>query len=203
MEELFIFAGKAATGKDTALNYFKGSQYNILVSDTTRPKRPTEVDGVDYNFINNKTFIKKIKENQYLEFTKYIVGHEVWYYGTGKNAIKKDKINLGVLNPEGVLKVADSEFSKNLFVILFKVSDEVRKQRYIEREVKVRDENSTTLEARFDKRRKKDDLDFFELEEKLLRRNIKFTTVINDCSFEKLCVETEKIVNEKVMEKEI
>ena len=201
MKELFIFAGKAATGKDTALNHFNGPEYNILISDTTRPKRPTEIDGVDYNFISNKTFLKRIKENAYLEYTKYNVGHEVWYYGTGKHSIKEDKINLGVLNPEGILKVAESEYKHNLFVIIFKVSDEVRKKRYIDREFKVRDENYKALEARFDKRREKDDLDFLNLEDELLKRDIKFTTVFNDCSSNELCTITEDIIRKKTATK--
>jgi len=201
MEELFIFVGKAATGKDTALNHFVGPEYNILVSDTTRPKRPTEKDGIDYNFISNRTFLKRVKEGNYLEYTKYNVGHEVWYYGTGKHAIKEGKINLGVLNPDGIYQVAKTEFKKNLFVVIFKVSDEVRKKRYMDRELKARNEDLVALEARFIKRSIKDDDDFSNLEEKLDREHIKYTTVLNDCSFEDICKKTEEIVKKEYLNK--
>lgn len=39
----------------------------IIISDTTRPPRVYERDGIDYYFIPEKDFIRGINKNVYLE----------------------------------------------------------------------------------------------------------------------------------------
>ena len=45
---------------------------------TTRPKRPGELHGLDYDFVDHETFSKMISENKFLEYAK-VFDH---YYGT-------------------------------------------------------------------------------------------------------------------------
>ena len=52
----------------------------LSVSYTTRPPRPGEVNGVDYYFVDEPTFLSMIKEQAFLEWARV---HDQ-YYGTAK-----------------------------------------------------------------------------------------------------------------------
>jgi len=60
------------------------------VSATTRPKRPNETDGVEYFFITEDEFKKKIENGEFVEWEKFYD----YYYGTYKSFID-DNINSG------------------------------------------------------------------------------------------------------------
>jgi guanylate kinase len=60
------------------------------ISATTRPKRETEVDGIEYKFLTEEEFEKKIKSNEFIEWEKFYD----YYYGTFKSVID-ETINLG------------------------------------------------------------------------------------------------------------
>ena len=56
---LIPIIGKSASGKDTALKqlykeFKKDYDVSVIVSDTTRPPRDGERNGIDYNFITKK-----------------------------------------------------------------------------------------------------------------------------------------------------
>lgn len=53
------------------------------VSATTRPKRANEIDGVDYFFITEKEFEKKISNSEFIEWERFYD----YYYGTLKSVV--------------------------------------------------------------------------------------------------------------------
>lgn len=57
-----------------------------MVTCTTRPPRPKEKHSKDYYFLTKKEFKKRIKKNEFLEWTKV---HENIYVGTLKKELKK------------------------------------------------------------------------------------------------------------------
>ena len=61
------------------------------ISCTTRPPRPGEMDAVDYHFIRQEEFEKKIANNEFLEYAEY-VGN---YYGTSA-ALIEEKLERGI-----------------------------------------------------------------------------------------------------------
>lgn len=63
----------------------------LSVSATSRSPRPGEVEGVNYYYLTQEEFQKKIDENYFLEYTNY-AGN---YYGTPKEYIKK-KLDEGI-----------------------------------------------------------------------------------------------------------
>ena len=85
---LFIFAAASGTGKTTLVNALLKTlaDIKISISHTTRPKRPAEVDGQHYHFVNDKTFENLIAENAFLEYAD-VHGH---YYGTSKSWIEQE-----------------------------------------------------------------------------------------------------------------
>lgn len=102
MKKIKVIAliGEAGSGKDFLLRCMLGNypQYNEIISCTTRPMRMGEVDGKNYYFLTNGRFQELVKENQMLETAEF----NGWYYGTMKQALSEDKINIGVFNPTGI-----------------------------------------------------------------------------------------------------
>lgn len=60
------------------------------VSVTTRPKRKNEVNGVDYFFVDDKEFERRIKNNEFIEWERFYD----YYYGTLKSFVD-DNISAG------------------------------------------------------------------------------------------------------------
>ena len=56
----------------------------MSISATTRPRRPGEVHGVDYNFIDGVQFDKLIKTGELLEYAKVFD----YYYGTPRDQVE-------------------------------------------------------------------------------------------------------------------
>ena len=102
--KIFVIYGKAATGKDTFAKAIKkklGDKVNLVVSATTRPMRPGEVDGEDYIFLKKSDFLSAIVCGYFLEYKEF----NGWYYGILKNSIKKGTTNIVVVDPSAAKKM--------------------------------------------------------------------------------------------------
>jgi guanylate kinase len=66
---LIVLSGPSGAGKDTVLNTLKqsGHSFHFVVTANTRPKRPEEVDGVDYIFVSKERFAEMIDKDELLE----------------------------------------------------------------------------------------------------------------------------------------
>lgn len=85
---LIVLSGPSGVGKGTILKEFVNDpQLNLAysVSMTTRNRRPTEVEGVNYNFVNRETFESAIQQGELLEYAEF-VGN---YYGTPMKNVEK------------------------------------------------------------------------------------------------------------------
>jgi guanylate kinase len=67
---LLIISGPSGVGKTTITRAVErsipGSVFSV--SATTRPKRPTDVEGVDYHFVDDATFDAMIERGEFLEW---------------------------------------------------------------------------------------------------------------------------------------
>ncbi len=84
---LFIISGPSGTGKSTIVSAIlkKRPQLGYSISFTTRPPRGDEQDGVDYHFISQDTFRKKIDADELAEWAE-VHGH---LYGTSARYIEE------------------------------------------------------------------------------------------------------------------
>ena len=84
---MVILSSPSGAGKTTLVKLLSEKKnFYISVSHTTRTPRPNEINGIDYFFINKKSFQKLVDGNEFLEFAKVFDN----YYGTSKeNVIKK------------------------------------------------------------------------------------------------------------------
>lgn len=66
---LVVVSGPSGVGKDAALRRMNDLHYPFyfLVTNTTRPKRENEIDGVDYHFITKERFAEMEARNEFLE----------------------------------------------------------------------------------------------------------------------------------------
>ena len=91
--KLFVFSAPSGSGKTTiiknVLNTFKELSFSI--SATTRSKRPTEEEGIDYFFLDETAFRQKRDNDEFLEWGKFFG----YYYGTLKSFVF-ERINKGI-----------------------------------------------------------------------------------------------------------
>jgi guanylate kinase len=66
---LVVISGPSGAGKDTVISRMKelGYPFHFVVTATTRPKRPGEVDGVDYLFLSEEEFDSMLERGEFLE----------------------------------------------------------------------------------------------------------------------------------------
>ena len=78
--KLIVISGPSGVGKSTVVAQVMSMNKNLQfsVSATTRPMRPTDVEGETYYFVDRPTFEKMIEEQQFFEYAEF-VGN---YYGT-------------------------------------------------------------------------------------------------------------------------
>ncbi len=67
---LIVLSGPSGAGKDAVLHRMKerGLPFHFVVTATTRPQRPDEVDGVDYIFVSQDAFAGMIDRDELLEY---------------------------------------------------------------------------------------------------------------------------------------
>jgi len=83
--KILVFSAPSGAGKTTIVKEILKDFPMIVfsVSVTTRPKRKLETDGVEYFFLNEKEFLKKIENDEFIEWEKFYD----YYYGTLKSFI--------------------------------------------------------------------------------------------------------------------
>ena len=84
---LVVISGPSGAGKGTICKQLlmEMSYLKVSVSATTRKPREGEAEGISYYFIDEEEFIKRINNNEFLEYAK-VYGN---YYGTPKNEVFK------------------------------------------------------------------------------------------------------------------
>lgn len=124
---MIVLTGASASGKTvTALDLQKRHGLVKAITTTTREKRVGETDGVEYFFISKEEFLKRLKENKFVEHSLYNNN----YYGCGVDQVSDNKIV--VLDPNGLhafLKLKD----KNIVSFLLIANEDTRRARMVSR----------------------------------------------------------------------
>ena len=118
-------SGKSSIEKVLADNY----GYEKITSYTTRPIRNGETDGVDYNFVDHKTFSDMLESNLFAEYDEYSQSR---FYGTLKSDYA-DGNKVAVLTPNGFRNVKQNCKTDDIFAVLVESSLGTRIKRYIDR----------------------------------------------------------------------
>lgn len=89
--KIIILTGKSSCGKNAIYRELTKINYIGLVTNTTRPPREHEKDGVDYNFLTQKHFQELIDKGDMIEYRKYNTAFGTWYYGSSAENIDLNK----------------------------------------------------------------------------------------------------------------
>lgn len=86
---LDIIAAPSGAGKTSLVRALVACLPGLVVSmsTTTRPRRPGEVDGVDYHFVDMATFEAQVEAGQFLEHARVFDN----YYGTSKASVQAQR----------------------------------------------------------------------------------------------------------------
>ncbi len=85
---LFTISAPSGAGKTSlikALLAKKPESVVVSVSHSTRARRPGEVDGVDYHFVEVAEFEKMVEADQFIEHARVFDN----YYGTARRSVEK------------------------------------------------------------------------------------------------------------------
>lgn len=126
---LVVVSSPSGGGKTTIVNAVKermGLEYSV--STTTRPPRSGEKDGMHYNFVSKKDFLRYIRDNRFAEWAE-VHGH---LYGTDSKYIK-EKVEQGKtvlldIDVQGALSIK-KDFPGAVLIFISPPSMEVLKKR--------------------------------------------------------------------------
>ncbi len=132
---LIVLSGPSGVGKGTVRRaLFQMPNHDLVysVSMTTRKPRPGEVDGVDYYFVDKETFLRRIKENKFLEWAEF-VGN---YYGTPRDKVE-EQLDQGKevvleIEVEGALQVR-KQMKDAVFIFLVPPGKQALYERLLQR----------------------------------------------------------------------
>ena len=124
-QKITILVGPTCGGKTTLQNHMvKHNGYTKIITETDRPTRVGEVNGVDYNF-HNQQYLSLVDPNDVLlPRTWQVINGDIYRYWISKtsleNFIKTNKYGVIVLDPRGARKLIDilsNEYRIQPFVV--------------------------------------------------------------------------------------
>ena len=183
---IIVISSPSGAGKTSACHELikRDKSIALSISDTTRSPRDNEIDGVDYNFINEDEFKNRIKNKSYIEHAN-VFGN---FYGSQyKNIIDHFKNGSDVLfdiDWQGAKQLKSSSFRNIVSIFIVPPSKDAIYKRLKSRAVTSGD-NEIAIENRMNK-----------YETEMRHKNDYDHVVINDKL--EICVdELEKIINNK------
>lgn len=126
---LLIISGPTGAGKDKIIEAFlnEHKDWYMPVSYTTRDIKEGEEEGIDFHYVTNQDFFKKVEQGIFLEWGE-VYGE---YYGTPKHAllkrIKEGKNAIVEVDPRGAFKIKESYKDAILIFILPNSIEDMKK----------------------------------------------------------------------------
>jgi guanylate kinase len=108
---VIVVTGPSGAGKGTLIGGLVARMpgLEVAVSATTRARREGERDGVEYHFLSEEEFSRRVDRGDFLEWVEYVSGHR---YGTLRSEIgriaAKGKVCVLELETEGALAVKET-----------------------------------------------------------------------------------------------
>ena len=126
---MVVVSGPAGSGKGTVnAHLLETGEYVYSISATTRAPRPGEKHGVNYYFISEEEFKRRIENGEMLEYTEYCGN----YYGTPKKealeVLESGKNLILEIEVEGAMNVK-REYPEAVLIMLLPPSFSVQEYR--------------------------------------------------------------------------
>jgi guanylate kinase len=107
---VFVVTGPSGAGKGTLIGALlqRMPVLEVAISATTRPCRPGETDGVEYHFLTEAEFVRRIGAGDFIEHVQYVSGKR---YGTLRSEMERialrDRVCVLELELEGALHIQE------------------------------------------------------------------------------------------------
>lgn len=197
---LLVISGPSGSGKGTVSKELLSRNNDIVfsISATTRKPRPKEVNGVNYFFLEEEDFKRKVEENQFLEHA-YVHTN---YYGTPRDfvleEIDKGEIVLLEIDVQGALQVKKN-YKNVVFVFLLPPTMDELRNRIIKRGTESEEDIETRFKNAFQELDFVGEYDYFVVNDKVENA---VENIENIIKAEKLRVKRHSDIKERVMKKE-
>ena len=127
---IIVLVGASGTGKTLLANLFaKKYSFTKVVTHTTRPKRNSEVDGIDYYFCTKEEFERMVNSKKTLE---YVTNYDN-YYGTFQSDCQARSIIVLDIRGAKTWKEYAKSIGLSVIVVLVNLSPETRLNRMLKR----------------------------------------------------------------------
>lgn len=85
--KVFVITGPSGVGKGSLISLLRHRipELELSTSATTREPRPGEKDGVDYHFLDQDEFLRRVDQGEFLEYAAYSGNH----YGTLRSEVDR------------------------------------------------------------------------------------------------------------------
>tara|TARA_Y100000816_G_scaffold270452_1_gene234207 strand:- start:1470 stop:2066 length:597 start_codon:yes stop_codon:yes gene_type:complete len=169
---VIVISSPSGAGKTSVCHKLieRDNSIALSISDTTRPARDNEKDGVDYNFIKEEEFKDRIKNQSYIEFANVFGNFYGSQYKNITDHFENGRDILFDIDWQGAKQLKNSSFMNIVSIFIIPPSKDVIYQR-----LKLRAKTSGDNEISIDKRMKKyetemshkNDYDYIVINEKL------------------------------------
>jgi len=181
--KLFVFSAPSGSGKTTIVrDVLKNHpEFVFSISATTRKKRSSEKENIDYFFITEQEFKKKADAGEFVEWEKFYD----YYYGTLKSLVDgnlaKGLSTVFEVDVKGALNIKVA-YPNSVLIFIIPPSIEELKKRLIKRNT----ETDEDLKKRIE--RAEMELSFKD----------QFDYVVSNINLDKAKIEVEKIINKEI-----
>jgi guanylate kinase len=128
---LYVLVGESGSGKSRIQTRLMQGGMQKVVTYTTRPIRPDEINHVDYHFVSEKEFKKELLDK------KILIEHAIyndWHYGFTLEGIDyHSKDFVLVITPSGLTTLLKTVGPKDVMSIYLKVHERERLLRLTKR----------------------------------------------------------------------
>ena len=194
-KKIFALLGYSSVGKDTILKQVLKDMDDVkpIISTTTRPMRKGETEGVEYYFIDDKTFMEKGTDfvEQRIYHTKVkengVEKEATWRYGIERMELEKDDYLIVIVDSVGYKELKNYVGNGRIVPIFISAPQEELKARALAR---------GDLEAEVDRRLKDDYERFMDFRVRTVYHEVKNT----NGRLEEATKEVENIITKHINE---
>lgn len=177
--KLIVVSGPSGVGKGTIVKTLIKRREDVVesVSCTTRAPRTGEIHGREYFFLSKEEFIRRINENDFLEYDEHFGN----YYGTPKSFVRemlKEKHVILEIDVVGALN-AKKAFPESILVMIAPPSVEELKRRLTGRGTETDKEIENRLERLSYELSQKDKYDYVVVNDDLERAIAEVSNIID------------------------
>ena len=190
--KLIVVSGPSGVGKGTIVKTLIKRRADVVesVSCTTRAPREGEIHGREYYFLSKEEFLRRINENDFLEYDEHFGN----YYGTPKSFVReklKEKHVILEIDVVGALN-AKAAFPDSILVMVAPPSLEELKRRLTGRGTETNEEIENRMERISYELSQKEKYDYVVINDDLETAITQLSNIIDNGKSKKIKNQTQK-----------